>query len=67
MKLKVLSDYRCRDVHYAAGLIIEIDEVEARRLMNDAEGCFEVVEGKGVEKPPKHKMVEESEKKKDEE
>lgn len=50
-KIKVISDYRCRDVFYPAGKILEITDEEKRFLMADAPGCFAPVETSGAQKP----------------
>jgi len=43
MKLKVRNNYANARVNYPAGAVIEVDEAEARALMADSPGSFEVV------------------------
>ncbi len=59
-KLKVLSEYRSREIHYLKGTVIEVDEVWAEFLMRDAPGCFEEVGvGKAPRGPAVDKMIDE--------
>jgi hypothetical protein len=60
MKLKVIGRYRSRAVEYTAGQIIDVPEAEARLLLADAPGCFEVageVQAEALDAPPKDKML----------
>jgi len=65
MKLKVVQPYRCRDVVYAVGAVLDLSDEETRWLMADAPGCFEVVpkrkprkaKPKELDKPPADKAV----------
>lgn len=60
MKLKVIGRYRSRAVEYTAGDVIEVSEAEAKLLLADAPGCFEVageVHVEALDAPPKDKML----------
>ena len=50
VKLTVLADYRCREVAYSPGAVIEVTAERAAFLMADAPGCFEVYQPKRVRK-----------------
>lgn len=56
-KLRVVSEYRSRDVVYGVGSVIEVSDEQARFLMVDAPGCFVVHVEKAIEAPPVDKMV----------
>ena len=63
MRLKVKSNYECRGTVYRPGTI-EVDEDEARFLLVDSPGTFEVVKprkakAKQVTQPPVDKMMKE--------
>lgn len=54
-KLKVVSEYIGRGMHFPAGQILEPDDDLYLFLMADAPGCFEQV--KEIVAPPVDKMV----------
>jgi hypothetical protein len=43
MKIKVVSKYSNQKAQYGAGQVIDVPEEEAAFLMNDAPGCFDLV------------------------
>lgn len=56
-KLKVISEYIGRGMHFAAGTTLEADDMLFLFLMADAPGCFAVIEEKAIDAPPVDKMV----------
>jgi hypothetical protein len=61
MILIVTSSYRCRDVVYTPGQVLEVSETEATSLLADAPGCFQVEvstpDALPEPEPPPDKMV----------
>lgn len=61
-KLKVLSEYIGRGMHFPVGTVLEADDALALFLLADAPGCFEEMtdetqEMAAIDAPPKDKMV----------
>lgn len=44
VRLKVMAYYRARDVRYIVGQELELSETDARQLLDDAPGCFKIIE-----------------------
>lgn len=42
MRLYVIDDYKCRDVHHPTGAVLEVSPETAAFLMADAPGCFSI-------------------------
>jgi len=67
MKIKIVGNYRCRDIVFEKGQTIELPEAEAKLLIADAPGCFKVLdsiepdnteeEAKEVDEAPVDKMI----------
>ena len=60
VKLVVLAEYRCRDIYYPSGAVIDVEPDLAAFLMRDAPGVFEPwqpPEVKALDKPPADKAV----------
>jgi hypothetical protein len=60
MSLYVIAEYRCREIHYQPGQILEVTRTEAMRLIADAPGCFSL---KAPDQPPADKMIRRSKRK----
>jgi hypothetical protein len=61
VKLHVVNDYRCREIHYEKGQVLEVAPAVAAALFADAPGCFSLV--KAPDRPPADKMIRRSRKK----
>ena len=60
MRLFVVADYACREVHHPKGAVLEVPGDVAAWLMADAPGCFSLtppVEEKEIAAPPADKML----------
>jgi len=61
--LRVLSDYRSRDLAYSNGQILLVDDVLGAWLLRDSPGSFQLLEpadtteARDVSAPPKDKMM----------
>ncbi len=60
MRVYVIADYRCREIHYKPGQVFEVTRTEAMRLIADAPGCFSL---KAPDQPPADKMIRRNRKK----
>jgi hypothetical protein len=57
MKLKVLSSYQERDLILKAGQVYECTEAEAKRLMVDSPGSFEIYAEPKQARPTRNKQT----------
>lgn len=59
VKLVVLAEYRCRDLYYPSGAVIDVPPDLADFLMRDAPGVFEPWQppAKALDEPPADKAI----------